>query len=187
MKAALAHVQFESIHPFLDGNGCLGRLLIMLLFCAEGVLTEPLLYLSLYFKTHRQDYYGLLQRVREEGDWESWLRFFLMGVWETAEQAAGTGQRLYQLFEQDRRRIEALGRPAVSSLRLHQLLQEQVMVSIAQAAARLELSIPTVTTSLRHLVHLGVVRELTGRQRDRQFVYDHYLAILSEGTEPLSR
>ncbi|MBV9852776.1 MAG: Fic family protein [Armatimonadetes bacterium] len=185
IKAALAHVQFESIHPFLDGNGRLGRLLITLLFCAEDVLKEPLLYLSLYFKAHRQDYYDLLQRVREEGDWEGWLRFFLTGVRQTAEQAARAGQRLYHLFEQDRRRIEALGRPAVSALRLHQLLQAQVMVPIAQAADRLELSIPTVTASLKHLQLLGIVRELTGRQRDRQFVYDKYLSILSEGTEPL--
>ncbi|MDQ2799687.1 MAG: Fic family protein [Armatimonadota bacterium] len=185
IKAALAHVQFESIHPFLDGNGRLGRLLITLLFCAEGILAEPILYLSLYFKMHRQTYYELLTRVREEGAWEDWLRFFLTGVWETAEQAARTGQTLYQLFAEDRRRIETLGRPAVSTLRLHNLLQHQVIVSISQASEKLKVAVPTVTTALTHLQRLGIVREMTGRQRNRQFVYDEYLKILSEGTEPL--
>ena len=122
VKAALAHVQFETIHPFLDGNGRLGRLLITLLLCAEGVLAEPLLYLSLYFKTNRREYYELLQRVREEGDWEEWLRFFLTGVWQTAEQAVQRSGTLLQLFEQDRGRIKTLGRPAGSALHLHQLL-----------------------------------------------------------------
>jgi Fic family protein len=124
IKAALAHVQFETIHPFLDGNGRLGRLLITLLFCVEGVLTQPALYLSLYFKMHRQEYYDLLQKVREEGAWEEWLRFFLTGVWETAEEAVQTVKTLLKLFEADRVKIATLGRPAGSAYRVHQYLQE---------------------------------------------------------------
>jgi Fic family protein len=186
IKAALVHVQFETIHPFLDGNGRLGRLLITLLLCAEGVLAEPVLYLSLHFKTNRATYYELLQKVRVEGDWEEWLCFFLTGVRETAEQAVQTVKTLLQLFEEDRDRIKTLGRPAGSALHLHHYLQEWPLIAIPKAARDLGLSEPTVTTSLRHLQHLGIVRELTGKPRDRQFVYDRYLAILSEGTEPLA-
>lgn len=124
VKIGLVHVQFETIHPFLDGNGRLGRLLITLLLCSNHVLDDPLLYLSLYFKTHRDQYYELLQSVRTQGDWEAWLRFFLEGVVETAAQAANAATDLLELFEQDRRRIESLGRPAASALRVHQLLQQ---------------------------------------------------------------
>jgi Fic family protein len=122
IKAALIHVQFESIHTFLDGNGRLGRLLITFLLCAQGALKEPILYLSLFFKSNRQQYYDLLQRVREQGDWEAWLEFFLMGVKETSEQAADTAKLILELFEKDRRRIERLGRPAASALRVHRYL-----------------------------------------------------------------
>lgn len=187
VKAALVHVQFETIHPFLDGNGRLGRLLITLILCADGVLTESILYLSLYFKTHRAAYYDWLQEVRLAGDWEGWLRFFLTGVQETAEQAVETVKTLLRLFEADRGRIVALGRPAASALRLHQYLQGQPLITIPRASNDLGLSLPTVASSLKHLQQLGIVRELTGKPRDRQFVYDKYLAILSEGTEPLER
>jgi Fic family protein len=186
IKAALAHVQFETIHPFLDGNGRLGRLLITFLLCAEGALAEPLLYLSLYFKTHRQRYYELLQQVRTEGDWEAWLRFFLDGVTVTAEQASNTARRILHLFEQDRGRIETIGRAAASALRVHQLMRKKPLVSVPRAATELGLTPPTVAAALQHLQRLGIVREVTGRQRDRLFVYSAYLAILNEGTEPLS-
>jgi Fic family protein len=185
IKAALAHVQFETIHPFLDGNGRLGRLLITLLLCAEGALARPLLYLSLYFKTHRNDYYELLQRVRVEGAWEAWLEFFLNGVIDTSEQAANSAQRILDLFRADRAKIEKLGRPAASALRLHQLFQERAIMSIQGAAIKLGLSQPTVIASIKHLERLGMVREQTGRRRNRLFVYDQYLKILGEGTEPL--
>lgn len=185
IKAALAHVQFETIHPFLDGNGRLGRLLITFLLCAEGALSEPLLYLSLYFKTNRFEYYDQLQRVRVEGDWEGWLRFFLTGVYETAEQAASAAKRILQLFDRDRRRVEGLGRVAVSILRVHQLLQGRPILAIADAVERLGLSKPTIASCMAHLGELGIVHELTGRRRGRLFVYDEYLSILSEGTEPL--
>lgn len=185
IKAALAHVQFETIHPFLDGNGRLGRLLITFLLCTEGALTEPILYLSLYFKTHRTDYYELLQRVRTEGVWEEWLRFFLTGVLETAEQATNAAKSILMLFGKDRAKIETLGRPAGSALRLHQYLQGKPITSVAMAAKALRVTEPTVRSSLGHLEKLRVVREMTGRQRNRLFVYDKYLGILDEGTKPL--
>jgi Fic family protein len=185
VKAALVHVQFESIHPFLDGNGRLGRLLITFMLCASGALKEPILYLSLYFKSHRQQYYDLLQRVREQGDWETWLDFFLSGVKETSEQAAETARQILKLFEKDRARIEDLGRPAASALRVHQYLQSKPLLSVSAAVSDLNISPPTVRKSLGHLVDLGIVRERTGRRRGRLFVYDGYLGILNQGTEPL--
>lgn len=185
VKAALAHVQFETIHPFLDGNGRLGRLLITFLLCAARALREPILYLSLYFKSNRQRYYDLLQAVRETGDWETWLEFFLTGVRETADQAAETTRRILTLFETDRRKIESLGRPAASALRVHQFMQASPIISIPAAAQKLSLSAPTVAKSIEHMMRRGMLREITGKQRHRLFVYDPYLAILNEGTEPL--
>ena len=185
VKAALVHLQFESIHPFLDGNGRLGRLLITFMLCANGALKEPILYLSLYFKSHRQQYYDLLQRVREQGDWEAWLEFFLTGIKETSDQATETARQILALFEKDRIRIESLGRPAASALRLHQYLQTRPLTTVPAAVSELSLSPPTVRKSVGHLVELGIVRETTGRQRGRLFVYDGYLGILNQGTEPL--
>ena len=187
MRAALAHVQFESIHPFLDGNGRIGRLLITFLLCERGVLSQPILYLSLFFKTHRQAYYELLQSVRFAGDWESWLEFFLTGVDETANQASEAAREILGLFERDRLLIETLGRAAPSALRVHQCLQEKPIISIPSTAARLGVSPPTVAKSVEHLQKLGIVRETTKRRRNRLFVYDEYLGILRQGTEPLPR
>ena len=184
VKAALAHVQFETIHPFLDGNGRVGRLLITFLLCAEGALHEPTLYLSLYLKQNRARYYELLQAVRQGGDWEAWLRFFLEGVEQTANQAASTARRLMALGAKDARRVQELGRAAGTALRVHQLLQAQPIVSIPVAAARLKLSFPAVNTGLDHLVKLGIVRELTGKTRGRLFAYDAALKLLNEGMEP---
>lgn len=185
VKAGLVHVQFETIHPFLDGNGRVGRLLITLLLCAQGILKEPILYLSLYFKAHRRHYYELLQQVRERGAWEAWIEFFLDGITETSLQAAEAAREILGLFEADRDRIEGLGRPAASALRVHQLLQQKPIVGIPDAARRLGLSAPTIAKSIQHLQVLGIVREITGKQRGRLFVYDGYLAILNRGTEPL--
>ena len=185
IKAALAHVQFETIHPFLDGNGRLGRLLITLLLFTEGALSEPILYLSLFFKQNRATYYDLLQKVRTEGHWEAWLRFFLTGVLETSEQAVQTAKAILQLFDEDRRKIETLKRPAASALRVHQYLQTKPLTSIQSAATALALSLPTVTTALTHLATLGIVQELTGKQRNRMFFYAAYLKILEQGIEPL--
>ena len=185
VKAGVVHVQFETIHPFLDGNGRLGRLLITFLLCAAGVLREPILYLSLYFKQHRSDYYDLLDRVRAKGDWEVWLDFFLTGVRDTAEQAAAAVRRILALFEEHRRKIEELGRPAASVLRVFEHMQRNPIVSIPGTAESIGISAPTVAKSLEHMQQLGMLREATGRQRHRLFVYDAYLAILSEGTEPI--
>lgn len=158
VKAALAHVQFETIHPFLDGNGRVGRLLITLLLCAEGALAQPMLYLSLYFKTRRDAYYDLLQRVRTEGAWEEWLDFFLAGVIDTTDQAVRTAQRVLELFRGDRARIEKLGRAAASALRLHHAFQQRAILSIPRAAKRVGVSQPTITASMAHLTKLGIVR-----------------------------
>jgi Fic family protein len=186
IKTAIAHVQFETIHPFLDGNGRLGRLLITLLLCAEDALQEPLLYLSLYFKSNRQEYYDRLQRVRIDGDWRGWLRFFLEGVRETAQQATETARRILDRFEHDRHQIDKLGRRAGSVLRLHQLLQRRPVLSIPFAAKSLELSAPTANSAMKKLVDLGIAMETTGKRRDRMFVYLPYMRILAEGTEPIT-
>ena len=185
IKAALAHVQFESIHPFLDGNGRVGRLLITLILCAEGAISEPLLYLSLYLKTNRGAYYDLLQQMRDTGDWEEWLRFFLEGVWETAEEGARTTQAVLTVFAEDRQRIEGLGRAAASSFKVFNQLQTTPLLSLGKTVRATGLSLPTVITSVRNLETLGIIRELTGRQRDRLFVYGRYLDILNAGMEPL--
>jgi Fic family protein len=185
VRAAMVHVQFEAIHPFLDGNGRLGRLLITFLLCAAGALHEPILYLSLYFKTHRRRYYELLQNVRNTGDWESWITFFLEGVVETAAQATETARQLIALFETDREKVARLGRPAASTSRVHDLLQKRPLLSIPAATKELALSEPTVAKAMQHLVKLDIVREVTGKRRRRAFAYARYLDILSEGTEPV--
>lgn len=178
LKSALAHVQFETIHPFLDGNGRLGRLLVTLLLCVEGVLHEPLLYLSLYLKRNRPAYYELLDRVRRDGDWEEWVRFFARGVEETANGAFATAQRLQELAQADRARARAVGRLAGSALRVHEALQARPLLNIASAAKATGLSIPAVTAALAALGELGITREVTGRKRGRVFAYDAYLRAL---------
>ncbi|MFP5464399.1 MAG: Fic family protein [Gammaproteobacteria bacterium] len=185
VKTALAHVQFETIHPFLDGNGRLGRLLVILMLVDAGVLRQPLLYLSLYFKVHRLEYYDRLQRVRTHGDWEGWLGFYLKGVAETAQQAVDAARRLLGIFEQDRERIRGLGRIATSALEVHRHLQQRPVSRVAEAVAATGINRTTVTAVFRRLVELGMVRELPGRQRNRVFVYTACLDILSEDTQPL--
>ena len=185
VKAALAHVQFETIHPFLDGNGRVGRLLVTLLLSVEGVLRDPLLYLSLYLKQHRAEYYRLLDRVRTHGEWEEWLGFFADGVAESAAGAVATARRLVRLAQDDRVRIATLGRLAGSALRVHHVLQERPLATAATLAERAQLSAPFVNRVLVALGELGLVREITGRRRNRLFSYAAHLAILSEGTEPL--
>jgi Fic family protein len=183
VRAGLAHVQFETIHPFLDGNGRVGRLLITFLLCHAGVLREPLLYLSLYFKQNRADYYELLDRVRREGDWEAWLAFFLEGVRVTAEGAVTTAQHLAEMFRQDRSRIEPKGRRAGSALRVHEVMKARPITSVAEVCRTTGLSFPAASSAMDLLVELAIARELTGRRRNRLFSYDGYLATLSEGTE----
>jgi Fic family protein len=185
MRTALAHVQFESIHPFLDGNGRLGRLLITLMLCAEGVLKQPMLYLSLFFKMRRQQYYDLLQEVRDRGTWEKWIEFFLTGVVETANEAVETAQQILALFEDDRAHIRTLGRSASSTLQVHELLQRQPIIGIVPASRALKISHPTVIKAITNLQKLGIVKEVTGKRRGRLFAYSRYMDILNRGTETL--
>lgn len=185
IKAALAHVQFETIHPFLDGNGRLGRLLIALLLYQGGLLTQPLLYLSLYFKQHRAVYYELLERVRTQGDWEAWVDFFLEGVAQTAQGAVQTAQRLVALFGQDSRRIQNTGRGAANAQRVLHALRSHPVATLKLLCTETGMSFPTVGKVMQTLTQLGIARELTGQRRNRVFVYDGYLNILNEGGEAL--
>jgi Fic family protein len=185
VMAALAHVQFETIHPFLDGNGRIGRLLIPLLLHDAGLLQQPLLYLSLYFKQHRDEYYRLLDRVRTTGDWEAWLDFFLEGVETTATSAVDTAQRLVALFKEDTARVQTGGRAAPTMLRVLQALRDRPVLTLNEVSRRTGLSFPTAAKGMAALVDAGFARERTGNRRNRVFAYDRYLAILGEGTEPL--
>jgi hypothetical protein len=183
LKAALAHVQFETIHPFLDGNGRLGRLLITLLLCEQKVLREPMLYLSLYFKTYRQYYYELLNQVRLTGDWEAWLDFFAEAVIVTANQAVETAQQLLDLANQDRDKIKGLGRAKASTLQIHQALIERPIATSSWLVEKTGLSPATVNKALAQLEKLAIVRELTAQKRNRLFSYGEYVEIVSRGTE----
>lgn len=185
VRAGLAHVQFETIHPFLDGNGRVGRLLITLLLCLAGVLREPLLYLSLYFKQNRATYYELLERIRDDGDWEAWLAFFLEGARVTAEGAVTTAQRLAAMFGDDRARIVPRGRRAGSALRVHEAMKARPITSMAEVCRTTGLSFPAASSAMDLLVEIAIARELTGKRRNRLFAYDGYLATLNEGTEAL--
>jgi Fic family protein len=185
VRAGLAHAQFETIHPFLDGNGRVGRLLITLHLCHAAMLREPLLYLSLHLKQHRSTYYELLDRVRREGDWEAWLAFFLEGVKRTAEGAVSTTQLLAEMFRTHRSLVEARGRRAGSALRVHEALKARPILSVSETCRTTGLSFPAASSGMDLLVELAVARELTGKRRNRLFVYDGYLATLNQGTEAL--
>ncbi len=180
LKAALAHVQFENIHPFLDGNGRLGRLLITFLLCAEGVLRQPLLYLSLHFKRYRDEYYRLLQEVRLNGRWEDWLRFFFEGIIQTSESATGTARQLLDLFARHRKILTG---ESATVLRLHERLKQHPVISATAAAQALGVTHPTATKALRKLEQRGIVREMTGGGYRRLYTYTAYLAILNEGLD----
>lgn len=182
MRAGVAHLQFETIHPFFDGNGRVGRLLISLMLHHESVLAEPLLYLSLFFKQHRARYYEHPDRVRQSGDWEAWLSFFLEGVAVTAHAAVATAQRLRVLFARDRARVRGL-KSANSLLRVHRALQERPIASVQDVSERTGLAYATASRGLAALDAAGLVVELTDYKRNRRFAYREYLAILNEGTE----
>jgi len=185
VKAALSHVQFETIHPFLDGNGRVGRLLITLLFCSEGILREPLLYLSLHFKLHRDRYYELLTTVRRDGDWEAWLAFFADALRETAGAATETARSLVEVFRADRERIRNVGRASLSALQVHHELQRRPLCNVNALVTATRLSTPTIGKALQTLLELEIAREVTGRRRNRVFAYGRYLDTLNKGTEPL--
>ncbi len=180
VKAGLAHVQFETIHPFLDGNGRLGRLLIAFILHHEGILKYPLLYLSLYFKRHRQEYYRLLNAVRTEGDWEAWLDFFLEGVEQTADDALQRAKRLITLFERDAQAVRGLGRRSATIERVFQQFCEKPVLNLRAISEMTSLSYPAVERVVGDLVRLGILQEITGRRRNRLFAYSEHLAILRE-------
>jgi len=183
IKAALAHVQFETIYPFLDGNGRLGRLLITLLLCSEKILKEPMLYLSLYFKTHRQHYYELLNNVRVTGDWEAWLDFFADAVIHTANQAVETTQRLMNLSARDGEYINGLKRISGSAHLIHKSMLERPIASPNWIQEKTQLAPATVNSCLHKLEHLGILKEITGQKRNRLYSYVEYVQIMNEGTE----
>lgn len=179
IKAALAHVQFETIHPFLDGNGRVGRLLIPLILREERVLQYPLLHLSLFLKEHRTRYYELLQEVRLNGNWESWLDFFLQGVRDIAEMTASDIQQALALFEKDRIHISQMGRSARSCLRIHEQMKAQPITSITALSQVTNRTPTTTATSLAKLINIGIVKEITGGKYGRLYAYEGYLKILA--------
>jgi Fic family protein len=185
IRAALAHVQFETIHPFLDGNGRLGRLLVTLFLCSQKVLQQPLLYLSLYFKANRADYYRLLQEVREKGAWEAWLEFFLDGVARTANEAFDAATRIHALMREHRERIGTQSDRASSALRVHEVLQTSPFLTASKAVRQTGLTKPTINAAFDRLQRLGIVEEITKKRRGRVYAYKAYLAILNEGGQPL--
>lgn len=185
IKAGLAHVQFETVHPFLDGNGRLGRLLISLMLHDARVLRQPLLYLSLFFKQHRADYYRLLDTVRQDGEWEAWLEFFLTGVAQTASAAVESAHRLLELFAADEHALVKAPGSSASVMRVFTALRAKPVATINDLSARAAVSFPTAAKAVDLLTAAGVVRELTGGRRNRVFAYDRYLAVMNEGTEPL--
>ena len=183
VRSGLAHVQFETIHPYLDGNGRLGRLLVTLLLEEWKLLSQPLLYLSLYFKRRREDYYRALNRVRTEGDWEGWTAYFLEGVATIAEEAVQSARELFALVSRDRVRVLAAGRASVVASRLFEALPRHPVVTITGVVKLLDTTKPTAAKAIALLEEVGVLAETTGRRRDRTFSYSKYLKYLSVGTE----
>jgi Fic family protein len=183
VKAALAHAQFETIHPFLDGNGRVGRLLITLMLCAEGVLERPLLYLSLYFKQHRDLYYDRLQRIRTHGEWEEWVAFFLRGVLDVAKSATETTRNIVSLVERDRATVGALDKSAATAGRILEHAIQRVILTPKSVQEATDLTAPPVYSAIRRLEEAGILHEATGKRRNRVYVYTQYLALLNAGTE----
>jgi Fic family protein len=185
VRAGLAHVQFETIHPFLDGNGRVGRLIVTLLTEHWNLLDGPFLYVSLGFKRHRQEYYRRLDEVRTGGDWEGWTDFFLRCVRETADDGANAAQRMFRLVSDDRRNLMNLGSVSVFAIRLFELLPEHPMINASKALELTSSTKPTVNKAIESLVEAGILEEITGKQRDRIYVYRKYLDVLAEDTATL--
>lgn len=183
VKCALAHGQFETIHPFLDGNGRIGRLLITFLLCQQGILRRPLLYLTYFFKRQRANYYERLQAVRDRGDWEGWVEFFLSGVAEVAEQAGDTARQILRMQGEHRALIQSKVGTG-SALRLHDHLFDRPVISTREASRFLGFSFQGANRLIRALMSAGLLREITGEEHYRLFTYEPYLALLREGTEP---
>src|ERR1700677_3828311 len=180
IKAGLVHAQFESIHPFLDGNGRVGRLLITFMLCAEEVLREPVLYLSLFFKKHRRLYYDRLNGTRENEGWTEWLDFFLQGMRDTANQAARMAGKIDKLFQADKEKIERFGRGAASALLVYRYAQVNPLFSIRNAARETKVSFPTASSAVTRMIEAGILRESSGKRRDRLFLYERYLDLLNQ-------
>jgi Fic family protein len=183
VRAGMAHVQFETIHPYLDGNGRIGRLLITLLMEHWRLLTKPVLYLSLFFKRHQSEYYRRLDAVRTSGDWEGWLDFFLDGVATIADEAVDSARDLFALVGADRGRVLENGTASVSAIRLFESLPRHPIVTIASAIKLVQASKPTATRAVEVLIDAGILAEVTGRRRDRSFAYQAYLDRLRVGTD----
>lgn len=180
VRAALAHVQFESIHPFLDGNGRIGRLIIALLLQQSGKLSRPLLYLSLYLKANKTEYYRLLDKVRAEGDWEAWVDFFLKGVAETAHSASLTARKLADCYQEDLAKVQKLGRSGGKAAGALSCFRKRPILDIKGVAAAMSTNFPAATRAVQALVEQGILREITGKARNRVFVYQRYIEILNE-------
>ncbi len=183
LKAGLAHAQFETIHPFLDGNGRMGRLLISFILCHDQVLEKPLLYLSLFFKKYRQEYYERLNAVRRDGDWEGWIKFYLQGVYEISKQATDAAEAIMDLMAQDRQKAAGLGKASPTALALLDMLYRRPYVTIPYVARELGISSPAASKAVANLTTLGILKEVSGKKRDRVFLHESYLSIIREGTE----
>jgi Fic family protein len=184
IKVGLAHAQFETIHPFLDGNGRVGRLLITFLLCERGLLHKPVLYLSHYFKRHRQEYYDRLQAIRDAGDWEGWLTFFLRGISEVSVQAADTARRILDIRERRRQQItESLGRAAGNGLKVLEHLFRAPIISVKRVRTITQTEFPSANQLVQRLVQLGVLKEITGHARNRRFRFEEYVRLFAEDTE----
>ena len=184
VRAGLAHAQFESIHPFLDGNGRTGRVLISLIFEHAQLLSEPVLYLSLYFKQRRGEYYSLLGQLREHGDWELWLRYYIDGVLWTAEDCIATAELLDAQLDRDRDLLLGLGRQRASALQALEAFSRRPMLNLRELASISGLSLGTASAAVDTLMRAEIVRERTGQRRNRIFAYDAYIELLSKGAEP---
>jgi len=185
VKAAISHVQFETIHPFLDGNGRIGRLLITLILIHHKLLDSPILYLSLYLKENRSLYYNLLQETRQKGNWETWIEFFINGILSTSKQAIETINEINNLFLQDQKQIDTLGRQRLACTGTFNCLKRMPQISVNRLATELGTSQPTARTALTSLLKLNILEEITGKKRDKIYVYRKYLDILEQGAQPL--
>jgi len=181
IRAAIAHVQFETIHPFLDGNGRIGRLLITLMLCNDGILKQPSLYLSLYFKANRQEYYNHLQNIRETGDFESWIQFFLIGVEKTSNDAVKTAKDIINLFNDDSKIIETSDKCTPAILAIYKYLQKSPITNTSKIKEECGISLPTIIRNMESLEYLGIVQEVTKKERHKIFIYKKYLELLNDG------
>lgn len=183
IKAGLAHAQFETIHPFLDGNGRVGRLLITFILCHDKVIEKPLLYLSLYFKQFRDEYYERLTAIRRDGDWEGWIKFYLRGIYEISKQATSAAKLIMDLQAKHRVLVNTLGKASPTAIRLLDILYQHPLVSVPMVSKKLDLSAPAARKAINNLEQLDILREISGKRRDRLYLYDSYMNIIREGTE----